>query len=89
MRHNLKIEQRYLINILQGKKSFEIRFNDRDFQVGDKIRFMPLESEVVNVCDVCPGQHPDFEITYIHSDAFLQHGYVCMSIVPFYTDDKE
>jgi len=88
MRHDLKIEQRYLINVLQGKKTFEIRFNDRDFQVGDKIKFFPLESDVVNVYDVYPGPYPDFEITYIYTDGFVQHGYVCMAIVPVCVDDQ-
>jgi ASC-1-like (ASCH) protein len=33
--HDLKIEKRYLDLILSGKKTFEIRKNDRDFKEGD------------------------------------------------------
>ena len=33
--HRLKIEERFLERILSGQKRFEIRKDDRDFQVGD------------------------------------------------------
>ncbi len=35
---DLKIAPEYFEAQLQGKKKFEIRRNDRDFQVGDKLR---------------------------------------------------
>ena len=35
MIHELKIDRKYFIPIVQGKKTFEVRKNDRDFQVGD------------------------------------------------------
>lgn len=49
MKHELKIRQCFLMRILDGSKTFEIRKNDRDFQVGDKIKFLPLECEYNNV----------------------------------------
>lgn len=33
--HDLKIQPKYFMDIESGVKSFEIRFNDRDFAVGD------------------------------------------------------
>ena len=35
--HNLKIETKYLLDIVKGRKQFEIRKNDRDYQVGDTV----------------------------------------------------
>lgn len=35
--HELKIYPKYFEEILDGKKTFEIRKDDRDFQVGDSI----------------------------------------------------
>ncbi|PSU48277.1 RNA-binding protein [Photobacterium frigidiphilum] len=35
--HSLKIRTEYLNAILDGDKTFEIRENDRDFKVGDRI----------------------------------------------------
>ncbi|KLV06899.1 DUF3850 domain-containing protein [Photobacterium ganghwense] len=36
--HDLKIKTEYLTAILDGDKTFEIRKNDRDFKVGDRVR---------------------------------------------------
>lgn len=35
MIHELKVDREYFIPIVQGKKTFEVRKNDRDFQIGD------------------------------------------------------
>lgn len=37
MTHHLKILPKYFEEILAGKKPFEIRFNDRNFKVGDRV----------------------------------------------------
>ena len=37
--HQLKIKEVYFIKILDNRKTFEIRKNDRDFQVWDLITF--------------------------------------------------
>jgi ASC-1-like (ASCH) protein len=34
--HELKIEQKYL-DLLEEGKDFEVRYNDRDFEVGDLV----------------------------------------------------
>lgn len=41
--HDLKIQQCYLDNILSGRKRFEIRRNDRDFQVGDWMKLQSID----------------------------------------------
>ena len=35
--HNLKIDDEFFREIESGKKTFEIRFNDRDYRAGDII----------------------------------------------------
>lgn len=37
MRHNLKIEQRWLDSVANGRKKAEIRRADRSFSVGDEL----------------------------------------------------
>lgn len=40
--HELKIKHEYLTSILNGEKTFELRKNDRDYQVGDLISFIDI-----------------------------------------------
>jgi hypothetical protein len=37
-KHELKVWMNYYEDIAEGKKNFELRFNDRNFQVGDVLR---------------------------------------------------
>ena len=41
--HELKIKHEYLIDVALGNKTFELRYNDRDYQVGDLIRFIDVD----------------------------------------------
>ena len=84
MLHELRIQLPFLIHILEGKKSFEIRRNDRDFQVGDQIRFLPLENfQGYNVYQSFTIPLPIFEIQYILFEfKGLKPGYVGLSIKP-------
>jgi len=82
MQHDLKIKQCYLIHVLEGNKTFEVRKNDRDFQVGDTINFLPLEDENYNAYDLA-RPIPKYRINYILSDfGGLQQNHVCMAITP-------
>ena len=38
--HNLKIQVVYWVSVENGDKTFEIRKNDRDYQVGDYVTFI-------------------------------------------------
>jgi len=79
MIHRLKIEQHYLIHILEGIKTFEVRKNDRDYQIGDQIIFMPLESENYNAYDL-ETPLPYFIITYVHHGYGMSNDFVVLSI---------
>lgn len=41
--HELKIKEEYFNEILRGNKTFELRKNDRDYQVGDLIHFIKTD----------------------------------------------
>ena len=45
-RHELKINIRYVGEILRGRKRFEVRKNDRSFQRGDEVCFIVVDNEV-------------------------------------------
>jgi hypothetical protein len=40
MKHDLKTDPAVFDAVVEGKKRFEIRFNDRDFLVGDTVHLM-------------------------------------------------
>ncbi len=80
MRHSIKIEQKYLVRILTGEKLFEVRLNDRDYQVGDTLHFLPLENkDGVNAYDI-RSPLPEYKITYIHNFLGMADGYVVLGI---------
>lgn len=73
--HMLKIDEPYYQSILNGEKKFEIRFNDRNYQVGDTIVLHPFREGVkVNRAPI------GARINYIHSGLGLQDGYVILGI---------
>ena len=76
--HELKLQQQFTKAVWIGDKPFEIRKNDRDFQVGDMIRFQvvdengePVESLVNDAL---------YEITYVLEGWGLEPGYVALGI---------
>lgn len=75
--HELKIEKEYLSNLYNGVKRSEIRFNDRDYQKGDILKFHNTTRRVT-VGD--PEFHLCFRITHIHSGLGLKENYVCLSV---------
>lgn len=42
--HELKLDTRYFNGVKSGKKNFEIRRNDRDFQIGDILELKKYKS---------------------------------------------
>lgn len=73
--HSLKIDQKYYEEVLTGKKKFEVRRNDRDFQVGDLLNLHEIEKGGYT------GRSFAVEVTYILDDPqFCKENYVIMSI---------
>lgn len=84
MLHLLKIQKCYADAIIDGRKNFEVRINDRGYNAGDKVIFN-------EVCDF-PG-HPitnmTFEITYVHSGLGMEFGYVVFGIKKISENNEE
>ena len=80
--HKLKLKELYFEDVNSGKKPFEIRLNDRDYQVGDLIEFR----KVNNDGSECKGSHLRgnlifAEIPYLIQDTdFLKDGYCSFGI---------
>jgi hypothetical protein len=82
--HDLKILKEYFDAKLAGIKPFEIRNNDRDFQVGDYLRLR----EIVPTPGTSPVIHEYTgrvlitEVVYILRGVGLQDGYVALGERP-------
>jgi DNA polymerase elongation subunit (family B) len=73
--HELKIEPPYFQAVVDGRKRFEIRKNDRDFSEGDTLllkEFEPVNKEYT-------GREVEVKALYI-TDYAQQPGYVVISI---------
>lgn len=70
--HNLKIDPIYFKQQIAKKKPYEIRFNDRDFKIGDVLCLEEYDQNYT-------GKFIHVEIISILDNAsFLQPGYICM-----------
>ena len=74
--HDLKILPEYFQAVKSGEKTFEIRFNDRNFQKGDMLHLREWDGNGYT------GESIFVEVTYILNDpGFCKDGYVIMAII--------
>ena len=66
--HELKIKNEYLVEVVMGRKTFELRKNDRDYQVGDLIRFIDIKQDSKGGLDIYIDEDTLYKITYILKD---------------------
>jgi ASC-1-like (ASCH) protein len=85
--HVLKLNQRYFDAVENGIKTFEVRRNDRDYKVGDRLMLTDVDDEGNPIYNTGLSRLPRFvfaEVTYIltHDDFpdGVPEGYVVMSI---------
>lgn len=77
MTHDLKILQKYFNDILFHGKNFEIRKNDRDYHVGDKLILYEIKDKKYT------GSYITKYISYIHfgSGAYgIERGYCILAL---------
>lgn len=73
--HNLKLSIEFCDAVLSGEKTFEVRKNDRGFQTGDLIRFIPTDGTSYCSSDGTVREHAKHEIsghTYIQDNIYPQ-----------------
>lgn len=85
--HNLKLNTEFCGAVLSGEKNFEVRKNDRGFQTGDLIRFIPTDGTSYRSSDGTVREHAKHEIsghtykiTYILNGWGIKNGYVVLGI---------
>lgn len=73
----LKTEIEFFQDILDGLKPFEVRFNDRNFKVGDVLVLQEYDSKR----KIYTGREISKRVIYILDDPrFVKEGYVIMSL---------
>lgn len=82
--HVLKTDPAVFQNVLDGKKTFEIRFNDRGYQVGDLIVLKETKFTGQQMKSgeplVYTGREIQKRISYVLSGYGLQDGWVILGI---------
>lgn len=83
MEHLLRIKEPFLTELVSGRKTFELRYNDRGYQTGDTLIFNTSCLEQPHDCEECreAGKIVEFEITYVLSGFGLKEGYVVLGVV--------
>lgn len=76
MEHELKIYPTYFEAVISGKKTFEVRKNDRKYRVGDILILKEWDNIKYS------GREARAEVIYLIDDKFvgIQPGYVVMGI---------
>jgi len=76
--HELKLHKQFMLDVWDGKKQFEIRKNDRDYQLGDRIRFRVVDDEGNWKSSLLDNKL--YEITHVLTGWGLEPGYVALGI---------
>lgn len=78
MTHHIKLNFHYADAVLSGQKNFEIRYNDRGYQRGDKVCFNVVDECGTTVCH--PLSRETFIITYLIHGFGLEQGWCVFGI---------
>ena len=83
MLHKIKIQESYADAIVEGRKTFEVRLNDRGYNAGDFVQFQVVEQRLSVLCNTTHKlNNMQFVITYVYSGKGLDSGYVVFGIKP-------
>ena len=82
--HKLKTDTEVFQAVVDGRRTFEIRFNDRDFKVGDELVLLETihTGEQMNYGEplLYSGNELRKTISYVLSGYCLQDGWVVLGI---------
>lgn len=82
--HEIYLKLEFCDDVLSGKKSFEIRENDRGYQTGDFIKFKANSGSLSSCINEEARKHPInkevFRIEYMLNGWGLENGYVALAI---------
>lgn len=89
--HELKLDTKYFNDVKNGYKTFEIRKNDREYQVGDLLSLSRFSNGkysrytfdgIYSDADIHKADTILMQVTYI-TDYEQKKGYVVMAIRPY------
>lgn len=82
--HELKTDSEVFQAVVEGRKTFEIRFNDRDFKVGDELVLLETIHTGEQMKQGKPllfsGNKLRKKVSYVLSGYGLQDGWVILGI---------
>lgn len=83
--HELKTDSEVFQAVVDGRKTFEIRFNDRDFKVGDELVLLETIHTGEQMKQGKPllysGNELHKTVSYVLSGYGLQDGWVILGII--------
>lgn len=80
MTHEIKILESFADAVLRGDKNFEVRKNDRGYQRGDFVQFVPIYDSDKLPITSHPLCKKKYIITYVLSGWGIEEGYVVFGI---------
>ena len=78
--HQIKLRESFCDAVNSGEKNFEIRKNDRGYNKGDRITFIPISNGEDRQRIEHPVSKKIYEITYVLSGWGLEPGFVVFGI---------
>ena len=78
--HRLKTWMPYFEDVASGAKPFEVRRDDRGFQLGDSVRLIEVSSTPGDL--IRTGREAEYEITYVLTGGQfgIEPGYVVLGL---------
>lgn len=77
--HKLKINEGFAEDVYNGRRNFDIRFNDRGYQAGDLIKYTVVDKHDYPCTDHLLSMRT-YQITYVLSGYGLKDNYVAFGI---------
>ena len=88
MTHKIKLSYHYADAVMSGRKNFEVRYNDRGYQTGDKVIFTVVDEVNKNTVSH-PLNREVFVITYLLHGYGLEKDWCVFGIKPFKRGEQD